>query len=94
MAAKKALNTRLTGAGNILAAPGGLTSLTVDNPTAGVLAVKFNDATSGTGSDVFQVTVPAYDFRHLNWVVPLAFATGIRAGTLASGLIVNGAYVL
>ncbi len=94
MAAKKALKTRLAAAGNILGSAGGLTSLTVDNPTGGALAVKLNDATSGTSSDVLQVTVPANDFRHLNFNPPLGFDTGIRCGTLAAGLIVTGGYVL
>ncbi len=94
MAAKKALKTRLTAAGNILGSAGGLTSLTVDNPTGGALAVKLNDATSGTGSDVMQVTVPANDFRHMNFSPPLAFDTGIRCGTVGAGLIITGGYVI
>lgn len=94
MTAKKALKTRLTGAGNIVTGVAGLSSLTVDNPTGGALTVEFNDATSGTGSDVFQVTIPSNDFRHLSFVPPMPFATGIRAGTLGAGLIVIGCYVL
>lgn len=93
MAATKARSTKLTGAGNIYASPGGLSSLTVNNPTGGVLTVKLNNATSGTGSEILQVTVPANDFRHMNWTPPLKFSTGIRCGTLGTGLIVTGAYV-
>jgi len=94
MAAKNATPTRLTAAGNILASAGGLTWLTVDNPTGGALTVKLNDATTGTGSDVLQVTVPTNDVRHLNFNPPVNFATGIRCGTLGAGLIVTGGYVL
>lgn len=94
MASKKATFTRLAAAGNIAAVPAGLSSLTVDNPTGGALAVKLNNAISGTGSDVLQVTVPANDFRHLNFSPPLDFSVGIRCGTLADGLIVTGGYVL
>ncbi len=94
MAAKKALFTRLDAAGNIAAAPAGLSSLTVDNPTGGVLAVLINNSITDTSADVFQVTVPANDFRHLNFSPPLDFTIGIRCGTLAAGLIVTGGYVL
>jgi len=93
MAAKKARSTRLAAAGNIVAAAAGLSSLTVNNPTGGVLTVNINDDDDGTDDEVLQVTVPANDFRHMNWTPPLEFSTGIRCGTLGDGLIVTGAYV-
>ena len=93
MAATKARSKRLAAAGNIYGSPGGLTSLTVNNPTGGVLTVKLNNAITGSSNEVFQVTVPANDFRHMNWTPPLNFSTGIRCGTLGDGLIVTGAYV-
>ena len=93
--AAQAVNTpvRKTAADNLLAAPGKLCWLTVDNPTGGALTVKLNDATSGTASDVFQVTVPTNDVRHLVFDPPCPFATGIRLGTLADGLIVTGGFI-
>jgi len=84
---------RLTAAGNIRAAAGKLTSLIVNNPSGGALTVKLNDATSGTGSDVFEVSVPTLDCRILNFNPPLLFSTGIRCGTVGAGLIITGTFV-
>lgn len=84
---------KLTAAGNIRGVAGKLTSLVVNNPTGGALTVILNDATSGTGSEVFQVTVPTNDVRQLNFNPPWPFATGIRCGTVGAGLIITGSFV-
>jgi len=93
--AAKATQTpvRLDAAGNIRGAAGKLTSLIVANPTAGALVCIVNDAITSTTGEVFQVSVVANDTKIFNFNPPLPFATGIRIGTLGTGLIVTGAFV-
>jgi len=94
MAAKATYTpVKLTAAGNIRAAAGKLTSLIVANPTAAALACIVNDAITSTTGEVFQVSVVANDTKVLSFNPPLPFATGIRIGTLAAGLIVTGAFI-
>ena len=92
MSIKPILITRLSGAGNIKGSPGYLLWVVAANPTAAPLNVTFNDATSGTGSEVFQIEVPANNTIPFNFGAGFHFGTGIRCGVLESGLIVTGAY--
>lgn len=84
--------TRLTAAGNVKGSAGTLMWVNASNPTAGGLTVKFNNATSGTGSDVFEVEVGANDTKFLIFPGNFYFTTGIRCGTLENGLIVTAGY--
>ena len=94
MAAKASYTpVKLTGAGNIRAAAGKLTSLIVANPTAAALACIVNDVITSTTGEVFQVSVVANDTKQLIFNPPMPFATGIRIGTLATGLVVTGSFV-
>jgi len=84
--------TKLTAAGNIKASAGELIWLNVANPTAGGLTALFHDATSGTSSEVFQVSVGATSTVFLPFPAGFCFSNGIRCGTLGAGLIVTGGY--
>jgi len=84
--------TRLDAAGNIKGEPGALIWINVSNTTGGGLKVVLNNATSGTGTEIMQVAVPGDDSKFIAFPPGFYFSTGIRCGTLESGLIVTGAY--
>ena len=92
MSVKPISTTRLDAAGNIKGSAGYLLWIVAANPTAAPLNVTVNDATSGTGSEVFQIEVPANDTIPFNFGAGFHFGTGIRCGVLEAGLIVTGAY--
>ena len=89
---KRTPYTRLTTDGNIKGTPGALLWVNASNASGNVLQVVFNNATSGTGSPVFQIVVPSYDTKHIVFNGNFFFTTGIRCGTLETGLIVTAGY--
>ncbi len=93
MTIKPASQTRLTAAGNIKSSPGVLKCVQVSNPTATAANVSFVNATSGTDVYVFDVYVGAQDSKYLVFPPDFGFDTGIRVGTLGTGLIVTGVYI-
>ena len=84
--------TKLTAAGNIKASAGKLLWYIISNTTGAGKKVVFNDATSGTGSEKFQVAVPGDDSKAFAFPKAFNFATGIHCGTLETGLIVVCGY--
>ena len=84
--------TRLTSADNIKASAGYLFWINVSNTTGAGKKVVINNATSGTSSEIMQIAVPGDDSRFLAFPAGFYFNTGIRCGTLESGLIITGAY--
>jgi len=92
MSVRPVQTERLTGAGNIKGSKGSLLWIIAANPTAAALNVTVNNATAGTGSEVFQIEVSANDTQYMAFPPGFYFSTGIRCGTLGAGLIVTGAY--
>lgn len=84
--------TKLTAAGNIKASAGTLIWINVSNTAGSGKKVVLNNATSGTGSEIMQIGVPGDDSKFLAFPPGFDFNTGIRCGTLESGLVVTGAY--
>ena len=84
--------TRLDAAGNIKATAGYLIWINVSNTTGNGLKVVLHDDDNGTDDEVMQVAVPGDDSKFLAFPPGFYFSTGIRCGTLESGLIVTGAY--
>lgn len=83
----------LTSDGNIKGSAGYLLWLNVANPSAFVRQVTICNATSGTGSLVMQIVVPAYNTHPLlNFGAGFHFSTGIRCGVLETGLTVTAGY--
>jgi len=93
MTVKPAFSTRLTAAGNIKASNGILECAIVSNPTATGGNASFVNATSGTGVYVFDVYVRAGDTQYMVFPSDFGFSTGIRVGTMDTGLVVTGVYV-
>jgi len=76
--------TKLTAAGQIKASAGYLFwILLTNNRESSACNYKFNNATSGTGSEVFQVNVPANDSKYIAFPIAMYFSTGIRIGTMS-----------
>ena len=92
MSVRPIQTTRLDAAGNIKGSAGSLFWIVAANPTAAPLNVTVNNATSGTGSEIFQIEVSANDTQFMLFSAGFYFSTGIRCGTLDAGLIVTGAY--
>ncbi len=92
MSVRPVQTTRLSAANNIKGSAGSLLWIIAANPTAAPLNVTINNATSGSGSEVFQIEVSANDTQHLFFSAGFYFSTGIRCGVLEAGLIVTGAY--
>ena len=92
MSVRPVQTEKLTSAGNIKSSSGNLLWINVSNTTGGGLKVVINNATSGTGTEIMQIGVPADDSKFLAFPPGFYFSTGIRCGTLESGLIVTGAY--
>jgi len=82
----------LDAAGNIKEAAGTLIWLNASNTSASGKKVVINNATSGTGTEVMQIGVCSNDSKFLAFPAGFYFSTGIRCGTLETGLIVTGAY--
>lgn len=93
MTISPASSTRLTSAGNIKSSPGILKCVEVSNPTTTPGNASFVNATSGTGVYIFDVYVGAQDSKYLVFPSDFGFSTGIRVGTLGTGLIVTGVYI-
>jgi len=89
---KRTPYTRLTAAGNIKGSAGALLWINVSNTTGNGLKAVLNNATSGTGTEVMQIGVPGDDSKFLWFPGNLYFTTGIRCGTIESGLIVTAGY--
>lgn len=86
-------NTPLTSAGNVKASAGDLFWIIACNTTGNGLKCIFNNATSGAGSKKFSVGVPGDDTKFIVFPIALHFSTGIRVGTLETGLEVTCGYV-
>lgn len=83
---------RLDAVGNIKGSAGSLIWINASNTTGAGKKVVINNATSGTATEIMQIAVPGDDSKYLAFPAGFYFSTGIRCGTLETGLIVTGAY--
>lgn len=89
---KRTPYTRLTAQGAIKGSAGSLLWINASNASGNVLQVTFNNATSGTGSQVMQIVVPSYDTKSIVFNGNFYFTTGIWCGVLETGLVVTAGY--
>lgn len=92
MSVRPVQTTKLTEAGNIKGEPGLLIWLSVSNSAGTGKKVVLHDDDNGTDDEVMQVAVPGDDSKFLIFPPGFYFSTGIRCGTLETGLVVTGAY--
>lgn len=85
--------TKLTSAGNIKASAGYLLWVIVENGNAAAQEVIFNNATSGTGNEVFRVMAPIKDTKFIAFPIAMYFSTGIRCGTVGTTMVITGGYI-
>jgi len=85
--------TKLTAAGNIKASAGYLLWFIVSNDKDDDQDCIFNNATSGTGSEVFRLKLGAYETICFAFPIALWFSTGIRVGTLDGDLTITCGYI-
>ena len=86
------VSDELTSAGNIKGSAGYLAWINVHNSTGSGKYCTLNNATSGTGSEILRIGVPADDSKFRHFGADFHFGTGIRVGVLEAGLYVTAGY--
>lgn len=86
------ITSSITSQGAIKASAGYLVWINVHNSTGNPLYCTLNNATSGTGSEILRIGVPADDSKFRHFGADFFFGTGIWIGVIETGLYVTAGY--